>query len=90
MLYAFIMEGTAYAAFLAGILSVRFCIPALVLTRLVKGELLSMLADEYNNMIKTLRRTAYGYPDDDYFFLKIMDASRKSYTRNPKSHKFGD
>ena len=43
-----------------------------------------------NNMIKTLRRTAYGYPDDDYFFLKIMDASRKSYTRNPKSHKFGD
>ena len=28
-----------------------------------------------NNMIKTLRRKSYGYPDDEYFFLKIMDAS---------------
>lgn len=40
-----------------------------------------------NNKIKTLRRQAYGYPDDDYFFLKIMDASRKQYVRNPQSHK---
>lgn len=39
-----------------------------------------------NNKIKTLRRQAYGYPDDDYFFLKIMDASRKKYVRNPQSH----
>ena len=30
-----------------------------------------------NNMIKTLRRKWYGYPDDDYFFLKIIDQSRK-------------
>ena len=30
-----------------------------------------------NNMIKTLRRQGYGYPDDDYFFLKIFDASRR-------------
>ena len=30
-----------------------------------------------NNKIKTLRRQGYGYPDDDYFFLKIVDASRK-------------
>ena len=30
-----------------------------------------------NNMIKTLRRKGYGYPDDDYFFLKIIDQSRK-------------
>lgn len=29
-----------------------------------------------NNKIKTLRRQAYGYPDDEYFFLKIMDISR--------------
>lgn len=28
-----------------------------------------------NNLIKTLRRKGYGYPDDDYFFLKIVDAS---------------
>ena len=29
-----------------------------------------------NNRIKTIRRRAYGYRDDTYFFLKIMDASR--------------
>jgi hypothetical protein len=33
--------------------------------------------------IKTLRRQGYGYPDDDYFFLKLFDASRKGYVRNP-------
>lgn len=30
-----------------------------------------------NQMIKTLRRTGYGYPDDDYFFLKIIDSSHR-------------
>lgn len=40
-----------------------------------------------NNKIKTLRRKGYGYPDDDYFFLKLFDASRKTYVRNQKSHK---
>ena len=40
-----------------------------------------------NNKIKTIRRQSYGYPDDEYFFLKIMDASRASYERNPKSHR---
>ena len=40
-----------------------------------------------NNKIKTLRRQAYGYRDDEYFFLKIIDASRAQYVRNPKSHK---
>jgi len=40
-----------------------------------------------NNKIKTIRRQGYGYPDDDYFFLKIFDASRKSYVRNPTSNK---
>lgn len=29
-----------------------------------------------NNKIKTLRRQAYGYPDDTYFFLKLLDMSR--------------
>lgn len=43
-----------------------------------------------NNKIKTLRRQGYGYPDDDYFFLKLLDMSRKSYVRNPLSHKFCD
>ncbi len=26
-----------------------------------------------NNKIKTVRRQAYGYKDDEYFFLKLMD-----------------
>ena len=43
-----------------------------------------------NNKIKNLRRQGYGYPDDEYFFLKLFDASRKTYTRNPKSHKKND
>ena len=43
-----------------------------------------------NNKIKTLRRQGYGYPDDDYFFLKLIDAGRKTYDRNPKSHKKND
>ena len=43
-----------------------------------------------NNKIKTLRRQGYGYPDDEYFFLKIFDISRKTYIRNPKSHRIND
>jgi transposase len=40
-----------------------------------------------NNLIKTVRRKAYGYRDDEYFFLKIMDASRKDTKRYSKSPK---
>lgn len=43
-----------------------------------------------NNKIKTLRRKGYGYPDDEYFFLKLFDMSRQSYVRNEKSHKLCD
>lgn len=43
-----------------------------------------------NNKIKTLRRQGYGYPDDEYFFLKLFDLSRTSYVRNVKSHKICD
>lgn len=43
-----------------------------------------------NNKIKTLRRKGYGYPDDDHFFLKLFDVSRKPYIRNPSSHNFCD
>ncbi|MBR5345739.1 MAG: transposase [Clostridia bacterium] len=41
-----------------------------------------------NNKIKTLRRQVYGIPDDEYFFLKVVDASYRPYVRNPKSHMF--
>ena len=43
-----------------------------------------------NQKIKTLRRHGYGYPDDEYFFLKIMDMSRKKYIRNEPSHRIYD
>lgn len=43
-----------------------------------------------NNKIKVLRRQAYGLPDDDYFFLRLFDVSRKDYVRNPLSHKICD
>ena len=43
-----------------------------------------------NNKIKTLRRQGYGYPDDEYFFLKLFDMSRQSYVRNTPSHKVCD
>lgn len=33
-------------------------------------------------LIKTIRRASYGLPDTEYFFLKIMDASRR-YTNVP-------
>jgi hypothetical protein len=32
----------------------------------------------------------YGYPDDEYFFLKIIDMSRKKYVRNEPSHRIYD
>ena len=40
-----------------------------------------------NNLIKSTRRRSYGFRDDDYFFLKILDASRrdtKSFKKTPK------
>ena len=43
-----------------------------------------------NNKIKTIRRQGYGYPDDEYFFLKLFDASRSIYVRNVRSHKICD
>lgn len=43
-----------------------------------------------NQRIKTLRRQGYGYPDDEYFFLKLFDMSRAGRSSNPKSHGFED
>ena len=43
-----------------------------------------------NQEIKTIRRHAYGYPDDEYFFLKLLDMSRQEYVRNTPSHRFSD
>ena len=43
-----------------------------------------------NNKIKTLRRQAYGYPDDEYFFLKLMDMSRFDKRGKTLSHRICD
>ncbi len=43
-----------------------------------------------NQKIKTLRRHGYGYPDDEYFFLKVIDVSWRKYIRNQRSHKIND
>ncbi len=40
-----------------------------------------------NRKIKTIRRKSYGLPDDEYFFLKLIDASHKG-ARLDRSHKF--
>ena len=43
-----------------------------------------------NNMIKAVRRQAYGYRDDEYFFLKLFDTSRRDKAINTKSHRKND
>ncbi len=40
-----------------------------------------------NNLAKVIKRNAYGYVDDEYFFLKLMDASRRPYYK-PRSPRF--
>lgn len=40
-----------------------------------------------NNLIKTIRRQAYGFRDTQYFFLKIKEATRKP-KRTYQSHRF--
>jgi len=40
-----------------------------------------------NNLAKVIKRTAYGFHDDKYYFLKLMDASRRPY-QELKSHRF--
>ena len=36
----------------------------------------SGIVEGTNRKIKTIRWRSYGFPDDEYFFLKIMDATR--------------
>lgn len=40
-----------------------------------------------NGRIKEIRRHGYGYPDDEYFFLKLIDASRHGRIPYSKSRK---
>jgi transposase len=40
-----------------------------------------------NNLAKVIKRNAYGFSDDRYFFLKLMAASRKPYYK-PSSPRF--
>lgn len=50
-------------------------------------QLTSGKIEGINNKIKVVRRIAYGFHDDDYFFLKVIDASRREYVRNPEAPK---
>lgn len=43
-----------------------------------------------NNKIKPLRRKDYGFPNENYFFLKLFNVSRKPYSGIPSSHNFYD
>ena len=43
-----------------------------------------------NNKAKQVMRQAYGYRDDEYFFLKLIDSSRHSQRGNQKSHRKSD
>ena len=36
-----------------------------------------------NNKIKTIRRMHYGIPEDNYFFLMLLDINRRSYPKHP-------
>lgn len=47
------------------------------ITTHAKLQISSGRIEGFNNMIKTIRRQGFGYPDDDFFFLLIMDANRK-------------
>lgn len=38
-----------------------------------------------NQKIKTIRRQSYGLPDDEYFFLKLFDASRQKWNHSLES-----
>lgn len=40
-----------------------------------------------NRKIDNIKDQAYGYHDDEYFFLKVMESSHHPYKKNPKSHK---
>ena len=42
-----------------------------------KYQLSSGRAEGTVNLIKTIRKKGYGYPDDEYPFLKLFDASRR-------------
>lgn len=43
-----------------------------------------------NNKIKTVIRQGYGCQDDEYFFLKLFDASRRHMCSNGISHNICD
>ena len=47
-----------------------------------KFQISSGKVEGVNNLVKTTRRKAYGYGDDEYFFLKLFDASRRMVDRD--------
>ena len=63
--------------------NVHFCRYANFLEKHMQGiisharyNISSGMVEGFNNKIKTMRRKAYGFNDDEYFFLKIIDISK--------------
>jgi transposase len=61
----------------------HFCRYANFLAKHIQGiisharyHISSGMVEDFNNKIKTMRRKAYGFNDDEYFFLKIIDISK--------------
>lgn len=49
----------------------------------VEYQITSGKIEGINNKIKTIRRMHYGLPDDDYFFLTLLDINQMSNTADP-------
>lgn len=77
----------AYADLVSGYAPILLAIasPLMGIVYHAKFPISSGKVEGVNNMIKTIRRKAYGYRDTEYFFLKIIFASFRGPFRY-KSH----
>jgi transposase len=57
------------------------------ITNHAKHPISSGKLEGVNNLAKVIKRNAYGFVDDEYFFLKLKQASRRPYYK-PKSPRF--
>ena len=52
--------------------------------RLICMKLMEKTQENQHLRLDTMGRKGYRYPDDEYFFLKIIDASRNDYIEEKK------
>lgn len=58
----------------SGSTAISWDLPRLQIRRRLPWRLHTSLLEGINNTIKVIKRRAYGFRDDDYFFLKIRAA----------------